>query len=181
MALHSTLTYRVAHKWLEDLFEALNNEKIVNFTKRNDSFRPGLSQVSSAIKARLSHLSFADSELQVAKPEPVDEPSAVADNIHVQEHTVATTKEAADEHRVVEVRDEESLGKEGFTSTTEAPPIATEAKSKATKAPPKVTEEPPKATKSVAPGGLEVLGRSASQWHDERAEEARRGQKREGK
>ncbi|ETP29835.1 hypothetical protein F442_21096 [Phytophthora nicotianae P10297] len=61
MALQSTPTFRVALKWLEDFYEALNGGTVVDFAENEGkTLFPGLSQVSSVGEAGFSQLSFAD-------------------------------------------------------------------------------------------------------------------------
>ncbi|ETM00671.1 hypothetical protein L917_02627 [Phytophthora nicotianae] len=58
MALQSTPTFRVALRWLEDFYAALNAGEVVNFAHMNPSVFPGLSQLSSVSGARLSQMSL---------------------------------------------------------------------------------------------------------------------------
>ncbi|GMF44363.1 unnamed protein product [Phytophthora fragariaefolia] len=58
MALQSTPTFRVALKWLQDFYEALHSDDMVEFAERESVVFPGLSQVSSVEGARLSQLSL---------------------------------------------------------------------------------------------------------------------------
>ncbi|KAG3114341.1 hypothetical protein PI125_g6504 [Phytophthora idaei] len=58
IALQPTPTYRVALPWLQDFYEARNAGTVVDFTQREDTLFPGLSQVSSVGAARLSQMSL---------------------------------------------------------------------------------------------------------------------------
>ncbi|KAG1711964.1 hypothetical protein DVH05_009204 [Phytophthora capsici] len=96
MALQSTPTFRVALKWLQDFYAALQDGDVVDFADQTPTVFPGLSQVSSVSGARLSQMSFGETGSPVISSTRVSSDEAVEEDIGLEGDSNETKSPAGD-------------------------------------------------------------------------------------
>ncbi|KAG7377302.1 hypothetical protein PHYPSEUDO_011873 [Phytophthora pseudosyringae] len=93
MALQSTPTFRVALKWMEDFYEALNSGNVVDFAERGTPLFPGLPHIFSVGGAQLSHMSFGDVASPIhSKPGDVEDSAAIDRIVEIGDAARATSE-----------------------------------------------------------------------------------------
>lgn len=139
MSLQSTPTFRVALKWLDRFYEALNSGRVVDFTEFHDPDFPGLSQVSSVGGAQISQISLADATSSICGDD--NETSDIVATIAATSPTVSPSVERNEDDGSVK------------TTNLDAPcgslPDATEPPADVANSLPNATESTPKTTKRV--------------------------------